>query len=248
MFEIKISMFFLVMMVNLEEFKCLQPRKKRECAGTDEPFLKKLSYMESVLLRPTIIKLTKIKRRSIGRLVEVLFISVAAPTVQADIYMFIDSQGVLNFTNAPTSSQYTLYIKERPKSSETTKKYDGIIQEASNKFGLSFSLLKAIIRAESNFDSRAISKKGALGLMQIMPQNLQAFNIRDPYDPKDNIMGGARYFKSLMERFEGKLPLALSAYNAGPTVVEKYRNIPPIKETKDYVKKVMKYYYLYQKS
>ena len=211
-------------------------------------FQKKLSYMKSVLLRPTIIKLTKIKRRSIGRLVAFLFISAATPTVQADIYMFIDSQGVLNFTNAPTSSQYTLYMKERPKSSETTKKYDGIIQEASNKFGLSFSLLKAIIRAESNFDSRAISKKGALGLMQIMPQNLQAFNIRDPYDPKDNIMGGARYLKSLMERFEGKLPLALAAYNAGPTIVDKHQNIPPIKETKDYVKKVMKYFYLYQKS
>lgn len=183
-----------------------------------------------------------------GIFVAVLFISAAAPSVQADIYMFIDSQGVLHFTNAPTSSQYRLYIKERPKPAEATKKYDGIIQEASNTFGVSFSLLKAMIRVESNFDSRAISKKGALGLMQIMPQNLQAFDIQDPYDPKDNIMGGARYFKSLMERFEGKLPLALAAYNAGPTIVDKYRNIPPIKETKDYVKKVMKYFYLYQKS
>jgi len=199
-------------------------------------------------LRPTIIQLTKIKPRSMVIFIAVLFISAAAPSVQADIYMFIDSQGVLHFTNAPTSSQYRLYIKERPKPAEVTKKYDDIIQEASNTFGLSFSLLKAMIRVESNFDSRAISKKGALGLMQIMPQNLQAFNIRDPYDPKDNIMGGARYFKSLMERFEGKLPLALAAYNAGPTIVDKYRKIPPIKETKDYVKKVMKYFYLYQKS
>ena len=199
-------------------------------------------------MRPTIIQLKKIKLRSMGIFIAVLFISAAAPPVQADIYMFIDSQGVLHFTNAPTSSQYRLYIKERPKPAEVTKKYDGIIQEASNTFGLSFSLLKAMIRVESNFDSKAISKKGALGLMQIMPQNLRAFNIRDPYDPKDNIMGGARYFKSLMERFEGKLPLALAAYNAGPTIVDKHRNIPPIKETKDYVKKVMKYFYLYQKS
>ena len=199
-------------------------------------------------MRPTIIQLTKIKPRSMVIFIAVLFISAAAPSVQADIYMFIDSQGVLHFTNAPTSSQYRLYIKERPKPAEVTKKYDDIIQEASNTFGLSFSLLKAMIRVESNFDSKAISKKGALGLMQIMPQNLRAFNIRDPYDPKDNIMGGARYFKSLMERFEGKLPLALAAYNAGPTIVDKHRNIPPIKETKDYVKKVMKYFYLYQKS
>lgn len=186
--------------------------------------------------------------RIVGMLIAVLFLFVAVPVVQADIYLFIDSQGVLHFTNAPTSSQYTLYIKERPKPATATKKYDGIIQEASNTFGLSFSLLKAMIKVESDFDSRAVSKKGALGLMQIMPQNLQAFNIREPYDPKDNIMGGARYFKSLIERFEGKLPLALAAYNAGPTIVDKYRNIPPIKETQDYVKKVMKYFYIYKNS
>jgi len=186
--------------------------------------------------------------RIVGMLIAVLFLFVAVPVVQADIYLFIDSQGVLHFTNAPTSSQYTLYIKERPKPATPTKKYDGIIQEASNTFGLSFSLLKAMIKVESDFDSRAVSKKGALGLMQIMPQNLQAFNIREPYDPKDNIMGGARYFKSLIERFEGKLPLALAAYNAGPTIVDKYRDIPPFKETQDYVKKVMKYFYLYKNS
>jgi len=186
--------------------------------------------------------------RIMGILIAVLFFFLTASAVQADIYMFIDSQGVLNFTNTPTSSQYTLYIKERPRPAATTKKYDRIIQEASNKHGLSFSLLKAMIKVESDFDSRAISKKGALGLMQIMPQNLGAFNIRDPYDPKDNIMGGSRYFKSLVERYNGKLPLALAAYNAGPTIVDKYRRVPPIKETEDYVKKVMKYFYLYQNS
>jgi soluble lytic murein transglycosylase len=189
-----------------------------------------------------------IKIRIMVMLIAVLFLYVTVPPVLADIYMFIDSQGVLHFTNAPTSSQYTLYIKERPKPGAATKKYDGIIQKASNKFGLSFSLLKAIIKVESDFDSRAVSKKGALGLMQIMPQNLRALNVREPYDPKDNIMGGARYFKSLVERFEGKLPLALAAYNAGPTVVDKYRNIPPIKETEEYVKKVMKYFYIYKNS
>lgn len=186
--------------------------------------------------------------RNMGIPIAALLFFLTASAVQADIYMFIDSQGVLNFTNTPTSSQYTLYIKERPKPVETTKKYDRIIQEASNKHGLSFSLLKAMIKVESDFDSRAISKKGALGLMQIMPQNLGAFNIRDPYDPKDNIMGGSRYFKSLVERYNGKLPLALAAYNAGPTIVDKYRRVPPIKETEDYVKKVMKYFYLYKNS
>lgn len=183
-----------------------------------------------------------------GILVAFLSVFVTVPVAQADIYMFIDSQGVLHFTNTPTSSEYKLYIKERPKPAAATIKYDGIIQEASDKFDLSFFLIKAIIKVESDFDSRAVSKKGALGLMQIMPQNLQAFNIREPYDPKDNIMGGSRYFKSLIERYSGKLPLALAAYNAGPTIVDKYRNIPPIKETEDYVKKVMKYFYLYKNS
>lgn len=189
---------------------------------------------------------SQIKR--MGILVAFLSVFVTVPVAQADIYMFIDSQGVLHFTNTPTSSQYKLYIKERPKPAAATIKYDGIIQEASDKFDLSFFLIKAIIKVESDFDSRAVSKKGALGLMQIMPQNLQAFNIREPYDPKDNIMGGSRYFKSLIERYSGKLPLALAAYNAGPTIVDKYRNIPPIKETEDYVKKVMKYFYLYKNS
>ena len=82
--------------------------------------------------------------------------------------------------------------------------------------------------------------------MQIMPQNLEAFNIREPYDPKQNIMAGARYFKSVIERFQGKLPLALAAYNAGPSIVDRYRNVPPIEETQTYVKRVMKYFYHYK--
>ena len=186
---------------------------------------------------------------SIGKvsmLIAALFLFGTAPNAAADIYMFIDSQGVLHFTNAPTSSQYRLYIRERPKPAAATIKYDGIIQEASNTYDLSFYLLKAIIKVESDFDSRAVSKKGAIGLMQIMPQNLHAFNIREPYDPKQNIMAGARYFKSLIERFQGKLPLALAAYNAGPTIVDRYRSVPPIEETQTYVKRVMKYFYLYK--
>jgi soluble lytic murein transglycosylase-like protein len=190
---------------------------------------------------------TSIQTRKITLIVFAI-LSFGVSGIQADIFMFIDSQGVLHFTNAPTSSQYTLYIKERPKPAVATTQYDDIIQEASHSYGLSFSLLKAMIRVESNFDSKAVSKKGALGLMQIMPRNLTSLNILDPYDPKDNIMGGARYFKSLIERFDGKLPLALAAYNAGPSIVDKHRDIPPIKETQEYVKKVMKFFYLYKNS
>lgn len=177
-----------------------------------------------------------------------LILLVGGARVHADIYMYIDSEGVLHFTNTPTTSQYRLYIRERPRERDKNKEYDHLIREASRRFDLSFSLIKAMIKVESNFDSRAVSRSGALGLMQIMPKNVKAFRIRDPFNPRENIIGGARYFKALLERFDGKLPLALAAYNAGPTVVDKYNNIPPIKETADYVKKVMKYYYLYNKS
>ncbi len=162
--------------------------------------------------------------------------------------MYIDSHGVLHFTNAPTTSQYKLYIKERPKPSEATKTYDPIIKEASIRYGLAFSLIKAMIRVESNFNSKAVSRKGALGLMQVMPNNLKSLDIGDPFDPKQNIMGGARYFKAMVDRFNGKLPLALAAYNAGPNMVERYKDIPPIEETRNYVKKVMEFFYLYRNS
>ncbi len=177
----------------------------------------------------------------------VLFLAIPESAL-TDIYMYIDSEGVLHFTNTPTSSQYKLYIKERPKPSAATQVFDPIIQEASLRYDLSFPLIKAIIRVESNFNAKAVSRKGALGLMQVMPKNLKSLDIGDPFDPKQNIMGGTRYFKAMVERFDGKLPLALAAYNAGPSMVEKYKDIPPIEETRNYVKKVMEFFYLYKNS
>lgn len=165
--------------------------------------------------------------------------------VGADIFRFIDSNGALYFTNVPTSSSYKLFIKEYPskvKNNQFTNQYDHFIAEASKKHGVPFLLLKAIIKAESNFSRTAVSKAGALGLMQIMPSNLKNFKINDPFNAWENIMGGAMYFKKLLLRFKGKLPLALAAYNAGPDRVDRYQGIPPFKETKDYVEKVMKYY------
>lgn len=166
--------------------------------------------------------------------------------VSADIYMFIDSEGGIHFTNVPTSSDYVLFVKEKPdnyKLKINENRYDHIIEEAAQKYNIPFSLLKAIIKVESGFDSKAVSKKGAVGLMQIMPENNKNLNVRDPYNPWENIMGGSYYLKKLLSQFEGKLPLALAAYNAGPTVVDKYKTIPPYKETENYVRKVMTYYY-----
>jgi soluble lytic murein transglycosylase len=180
------------------------------------------------------------------RAISITFLVMIPSISAADIYMSIDSNGVLHFTNAPTSSQYRLYIKEHPKKKASLSSYDHLIVEASQAIGVPFHLLKALIRVESNFDSNAVSKKGAMGLMQIMPKNIKALKIKDPFDPRDNIMGGAYYLKTLLNRFEGKLPLALAAYNAGPTIVDQYQAIPPIKETMDFVKKVMEFYYFYK--
>ncbi|MEJ2156890.1 MAG: lytic transglycosylase domain-containing protein [Desulfobacteraceae bacterium] len=177
-----------------------------------------------------------------------LFVTSAA---QADIYLYVDSQGVLHFTNTPTSSKYKVYMPEPSKYRSALyniKNYDDVISEAAARNGLSSSLLKAVIHVESYFNPRAVSKKGALGLMQIMPENLDKLNINDPFDPWENIMGGAFYFKTMLERFSGQVDLALAAYNAGPTAVEKYNDIPPYPETQRYVRKVMRAFRIYRKS
>lgn len=175
---------------------------------------------------------------------------VISPAV-ADIYLYIDSEGVLHFTNTPTSDKYKVYLHEpirRRQVLYTGRSYDDVISEAARRNGLSSSLLKALIHVESYFNPRAVSKKGAMGLMQIMPANLPLLNIDDPFDPWENVMGGAAYLKAMLERFSGQLPLALAAYNAGPGAVEKYNDIPPYPETRSYVRKVMKYFTLYKQS
>ncbi len=177
-----------------------------------------------------------------------LMLLLALPAA-ADIYMYIDSQGIMHFTNVPTTSDYKIYIRERPKRQGTgmdANRWDRYIDEAASLHGVDFPLVKAVIRAESAFDPKAVSKKGALGLMQIMPENLEAFQVYDPFDPWQNIMGGTRYLKALIQRFNGQVPLALAAYNAGPRAVDTHRGIPPIQETEDYVKKVMQFFYLYK--
>ena len=126
--------------------------------------------------------------------------------------------------------------------------FDTVIAEAAESNGVSPFLLKALIHVESDFNPRAVSKKGALGLTQIMPFNLDLLDVQDPFDPRDNVMGGARYLRAMMDRFNGQLGLALAAYNAGPTAVEHYNDIPPYKETRNYVQKVLKFFRYYKNS
>ncbi len=172
---------------------------------------------------------------------------------QADIYKYIDADGVVHFTNAPSSEGYVLYLREIPWGPEThlrpaPKRYDLIIQKAAKTYGIDEALIKAMIRVESDFNPRAVSKKGARGLMQIMPINERALNISNPFDPSQNIMGGTQYMSRLLARYDRKLGLALAAYNAGPTAVDLYGRIPPYEETQNYVKKVMAYYERYKRS
>ncbi|MFZ7124868.1 MAG: transglycosylase SLT domain-containing protein [Desulfobacterales bacterium] len=167
----------------------------------------------------------------------------------ADIYMYRDADGVLHFTNTPNSPKYRVYLKSpatgNPPSQDS---YDALIEEAAREHGVDFPLIKAVIRAESGFNHKAVSRKGARGLMQIMPANFNDLQIRNPYDPRENIMAGTRYLRWLLDRFEGKLGLSLAAYNCGPSLVERYQCVPPINETLNYVERVLRYYQQYQAS
>ncbi|MCD6486073.1 MAG: lytic transglycosylase domain-containing protein [Syntrophobacterales bacterium] len=183
-------------------------------------------------------------------LIAALILFTAAPSLYADIYMYVDEDGITCFTNlVPTTPKYQVIIKERKRftKSRSTNRYDKHIKEASRMHGVSFPLLKAIMKVESDFNPKAISKRGAKGLMQIMPSNFKTLGISDPFNPRENIMGGALYFRQMLNRFNGKVHLALAAYNAGPDSVDRSGGIPPIRETENYVNKVMEYYKMFRK-
>lgn len=183
-------------------------------------------------------------------IVSFLFISmtVMIPGVSADIYKYVDEEGVLHLTNVPSipNAKYILILKEKRvhfHSDIDVNKYDHIIAKAASKYKIDQALIKAVIKAESNFNHRAVSPIGAQGLMQLMPSTAYALQIDDVFQPENNIEGGVRYLRYLLNVYKGDLRLALAAYNAGETAVAKYdNNIPPFRETQNYIRRVLSYF------
>ncbi|MBW2060090.1 MAG: lytic transglycosylase domain-containing protein [Deltaproteobacteria bacterium] len=126
--------------------------------------------------------------------------------------------------------------------------YDRYIEKVAQRHGVSPALIKAVIKAESRFDPQAISRKGAIGLMQVMPATAKAPSIRNLFDPHYNIQAGVKYLKKLLVMFDGNETLALAAYNSGPRKVKRYGGVPPFRETRVFVKRVLTYYEIFQDS
>jgi soluble lytic murein transglycosylase-like protein len=176
----------------------------------------------------------------------------------AGIYRYVDENGVIHFTNCPRDPKFKLYIRESKEDVgndnhsssfsyiKDSNQYDSLISELSKKYQVDFALIKAMIRAESGFNPFAVSRKGAKGLMQLMPETALRMNVLNSFNPRENIEGGVRYFKYLLSLFNDDLRLSLAAYNAGENVVGELRSIPPYRETVDYVKKVLSYYQSYK--
>lgn len=178
----------------------------------------------------------------------------------ADIFAFSDENGTVSLSNLPTDSRYTLMLKEPKESlpssaaaansispSAKAMSFGPLVNETARVNEMEAALLHAVITAESNYNTRAVSRKGAIGLMQLMPATAKRYGVTDMYDPAQNVRGGTRYLKDLLKLFNNDQRLTLAAYNAGENTVARFGNkIPPYRETREYVNKVMALYNQYQ--
>ncbi|HOD77376.1 MAG TPA: transglycosylase SLT domain-containing protein [Syntrophorhabdus sp.] len=168
------------------------------------------------------------------------------------IYGYVDESGVFHFTNIKPANnkKYRVIVPDSPKpalgfyaKTVNTDQYDSLIKQHSFNHGVDPTLVKAVMKAESNFNSQAVSPKGAQGLMQLMPDTARHMRVYDPFDPDDNIRGGTKYLRLLDDTFQGNLELILAAYNAGPNRVKEHNmNVPPFEETRNFIKRVKHFY------
>ena len=186
---------------------------------------------------------------------------VTAPPLSADIYKYIDKHGRVTLTDTPTSNNFKRLVKtwkgwEEAKSSialkdfkKNQKLYTTTINHYAEQYGLPKSLLHAVVSTESAYDPNAMSRAGAVGLMQLMPGTAKRYGVDNRRNASENLKGGTQYLRDLLKMFDNNLQLALAAYNAGEGAVKEYGNkIPPYKETRQYIEKVLKYYKEYRAS
>jgi len=164
-----------------------------------------------------------------------------------DIVTYVDENGRIVVTNVNRPKKKRKKLKRRNFRQVNSSIYDYIINEKARKYGVEPSLIRAIIAVESGFNPRAVSRKGAIGLMQLMPSTASLFGARDPFDPEQNIEAGVRYLRYLIKKF-GNKRLAVAAYNAGETAVKRYNGIPPYRETKNFVSMVMRLHNMKRKT
>jgi soluble lytic murein transglycosylase-like protein len=169
-----------------------------------------------------------------------VLLTALASASYGGIYKYVDDNGVTYYTNTPESAKHGK-VRSVRKDYSNTNDYSEIIHSVSSKYDIEPSLIRAVITVESNWNYNAVSDKGAMGLMQLMPSTARELAVRNPFDPEENIDGGTRYLRFLLDKFND-LPLALAAYNAGPGTVESHGGIPSITETKQYVNKVLSIY------
>jgi len=176
---------------------------------------------------------------------------IASPA-EAQVYKFVDEDGVVNYTNVAPPTKYAYQTLKFPcyasdpkcrgisweKVALNTRAFGTEIRTAAEMNAVEESLIRAIIHAESAYQPDAVSPKGAQGLMQLMPATQQLLEVSDAFDPALNIDGGARYLSGLLKQFDGDVNLAAAAYNAGPGAVQKYGGVPPYEETREYVRRV----------
>jgi soluble lytic murein transglycosylase len=180
------------------------------------------------------------------RLVAIAALVLAPAVADAQIYTRRTASGTIEATNIPGGDGYRLIYPGKGQLIHSRGfrvgryrgEFDAIIESASAAYGVGTALIHAVIRAESSYDQFAVSSKGARGLMQLMPATARQLGVSDPFDAYQNIFGGTRYLRLMLDTFDDRLPLALAAYNAGPTAVRKYNGIPPYQETLRYVQKI----------